>query len=186
VPVALSLLVASCGSDSSKETSTSVASAPSGSTSTTPESGASGVTGTQKSSGAKKKSRDNSKKASGTGGAAPAPSSPNKVKQQIKRKKSALEKKIQKLKDQTKGLGNNDGSSPPTNTTPPPAPKPSATPQVVLYNKSKRVCDEISLNGLAQKYSVEATPEAVSTAYAASYPETFRKAVHDGCLAAFS
>jgi hypothetical protein len=175
-PVALSLVFASCGGDSKKETgSPSVASAPSGTTSTTPESGASGTTGTHE-----KKSR---RKARGTGGPATAPG--NEVRKRVKRTRRRLEKRIEKIKQKAKKKSDRGGSTP-TTTTPPPAPQPSASPQLVLYDKAKRVCDTLSLNGLAQKYDVEATPEAVSTAYAASYPVTFRKAVHDGCLAAFS
>jgi hypothetical protein len=107
------------------------------------------------------------------------------VKRRIKRKQRQLEKKIQKIEEKAKSKGN-EGAPTPTNTTPPPSPQPSATPQVVLYNKAKRVCDTLTLNVLAQRYNVEATPQAVSTAYAASYPKTFRQAVHDGCLAAFT
>jgi hypothetical protein len=187
VPVALSLLLASCGGDSSKETgSASVASAPSGTTSTTPESGASGATGAK--ARAKKKSRHKSSKqqANGTGGAAPAESGIDALKRRLKREKQRIKREGAKIKEKAQKKGDKGGSSTPTTTTPPPPPKPSASPQQVLYNKAKRVCDELTLNGLAQKYNVDATPEAVSTAYAASYPETFRQAVHDGCLSAFA
>jgi hypothetical protein len=186
VPVAFSLLLASCGGDSSKETgSASVASAPSGTTSTTPESGASGATGAK--ARAKKKARHKSStQANGTGGAAPAENGIDELKRRLKREKQRIKREGAKIKEKAQKKGDKGGSSTPTTTTPPPPPKPSASPQQVLYNKAKRVCEELTLNGLAQKYNVEATPEAVSTAYAASYPETFRQAVHDGCLSAFA
>ena len=184
VPVALALLLTSCGGDSSKESDNAgVARAPSGATSTTPETGASG--GGSRADAGGKRSRRKHRESTGTGGAAPAPDTVNKVKKRLKRQKRQLQKEIQKVKGKTQKQGSKGGSSTPTTTTPPP-PRPSVGPQQVLFKKAKRVCEDLTLNGLARKYNVEATPEAVATAYAASYPETFRQSVHDGCLAAYS
>jgi hypothetical protein len=47
------------------------------------------------------------------------------------------------------------------------------------------VCDELGLKAVAAQYGVPAKPEAAATAFAKSYPKTFRKAVHDGCKSAF-
>jgi hypothetical protein len=68
----------------------------------------------------------------------------------------------------------------------PPAASRNDKPQEVLARKAKRVCETLGLDALAQKYQVDASSEAVATAYANSYPPTFRTAVHDGCKSAFA
>jgi hypothetical protein len=174
--VVLSLLLASCGGGRTNQAAnTNGASAQSGTTSTTPGSDAGSGPGTHNKSRAKR-----------------APRASHKVSRRVKRKQRQLNKKIRKIERKAKRKAKrkaqrpaNQGAAPPAKTAPPPSPQQSASPQVVLFNKAKRICDTLTLNGLAQRYNVKATPEAVSSAYAASYPETFRKAVHDGCLAAF-
>jgi hypothetical protein len=71
-------------------------------------------------------------------------------------------------------------------SSPAAAPSPTIRPQEVLARKAKRICESLGIDALAAKYNVEATPEAVATAYAASYPPIFRAAVHDSCRSAFS
>jgi hypothetical protein len=68
----------------------------------------------------------------------------------------------------------------------PAAPSPTTGPQEVLARNAKRICESLGIDALAAKYNVDATPEAAATAYAASYPPTFRAAVHGGCRSAFS
>ena len=98
--------------------------------------------------------------------------------QELQRKAAALEKKLNKSKRKRK-----KGGSAPSKPAPPP--KRSGKPQDVLARKAKRVCETIGIQGLAQRYKVAATAEAVATAYSASYPPTLRTAVHDGCKSAF-
>ena len=107
------------------------------------------------------------------------------LKRRLERQKKRVKRESAKVKDKAQAKGNPGGGPTPAPAAPPAAPKPSAAPQQVLYNKARRVCQNLTLTGLAQRYNVAATPEAVATAYAASYPETFRQSVHDGCIAAF-
>ena len=93
---------------------------------------------------------------------------------------------LEELKKEADRINKRQGNPDSPGSEPaPPAPQHSAGPEQVLKRKSKRVCDEIGLEALARRYDVKATPEAVATAYAASYPATLRKAVHDGCKSAF-
>jgi hypothetical protein len=95
-----------------------------------------------------------------------------------------LKKQVDKLKEKLKNGNQGSQGDPGSGPAPPPA-KPSAGPQEVLYRKSKRVCETMGVAGLAERYGVARNPEAVATAYARSYPDTLRKAVHDGCKSAF-
>jgi hypothetical protein len=80
------------------------------------------------------------------------------------------------------------GNSPPATTkpNPPSGPQPIATPQQVLGSNAKRVCKSLGVPSLAKRFNAAATPEAVATAYAQTYPVALRAAVHDGCLSAFN
>jgi hypothetical protein len=53
----------------------------------------------------------------------------------------------------------------------------------VLYKQAKDVCKYLTLDGLAREYRVQATPDAVATAYAKGYPKPSRHAVYRGCKA---
>lgn len=53
-----------------------------------------------------------------------------------------------------------------------------------VYDQSRRVCDALTLDGLAHEYNVTPkTPEAVARRYAQAYPSTIRKSVYKGCKA---
>jgi hypothetical protein len=53
-----------------------------------------------------------------------------------------------------------------------------------LYDQSKRVCEALTLDGLAHEYDVTPkTPEAVARRYAQAYPNTVRNWVYKGCKA---
>jgi hypothetical protein len=53
-----------------------------------------------------------------------------------------------------------------------------------LYDQSRRVCEALTLDGLAHEYDVTPkTPEAVARRYAQAYPNTVRNWVYKGCKA---
>jgi hypothetical protein len=131
--------------------------------------------------GTKGKHKTNKRNGQSVGVSRSSPSSPslsapskNARLQKLKRKAAALQKQLNKKK--------RVGRVP---AAPKPAPQPGARPQEVLARKAKRVCESIGIQALARRYKVARTAEAVATAYAASYPPTFRAAVRDGCRSAF-
>jgi hypothetical protein len=174
VPFALVMLLASCGGGSkSSQPTVSVAGATGRAAPTAPR--ASSIPG-----GASALEKHKTKKRNGRSGSwqsspsFPSSSSPsrNARLQELKRKAAALQRQLQRDKKK-KGGGA------------PPALQPGATPQEVLARKVKRVCESVGIQALSRRYRVAPTAAAVATAYAASYPPTFRAAVHDGCQSAF-
>ncbi len=61
---------------------------------------------------------------------------------------------------------------------------PGTSPKYVFVATARRVCATLGLDTLAKRYHVAANAESVATAYAASYPPSYRTAVHDGCKSA--
>lgn len=56
-----------------------------------------------------------------------------------------------------------------------------------LYDQAKRVCQALTLEGLAHEYNVTSkTPAAVAHRYAQAYPTKIRDAVYKGCKAGLS
>ena len=177
VPFALVLLLVSCagGSKSSQQT-VSAAGATGGTSPTAPRPSTTHV-GTN----AKHKTKKRNGRSGGSSGSAPSsPSSSAPSKnvrlRKLRRKAAAPQKQLNR---QRKKRG---GGVP---AAPKPAAQPGATPQEVLARKARRVCGSIGIKALARRYKVAPTAETVATAYAASYPPTFRAAVHDGCRSAF-
>jgi hypothetical protein len=184
--IALLVLLASCGGDDSPKRADRTADA-------------SGPSGRDGSGRTNRSDRSAAPRAGpGAGGAAPADERSSGQETADKPKRSApkpaspkenptaeeLQKRVDKLKESL-DKDTQSGGGTPSGPAPPPA-KPSAGPQEVLYRKAKRVCQTMGVEALASRYGVAPNPEAVATAFAKSYPETFRRAVHDGCRSAFS
>ncbi len=185
LPIALLVLLASCGGDEPPKQAdrTTNSSAPNGqddSSRTNGSDGSAAPTAGSESGGAAPADPPSAdqKKTTGPKRAAPEGASPDK-----NPTTEELQKRVDKLKESLEKDKQSGGG---TDSAPAPSPaQPSAGPQVVLYRKSKRVCQTMGLEALANRYGVAPTPEAVASAFANSYPETFRRAVHDGCKSAF-
>jgi hypothetical protein len=171
-PVALALLASCGGGDGSSDQRASVTerTGPTAPATTAPEQGASGATDAQKGSSGGSKAPAQPKPR-----AKPKPRT-NAGLEVLKREAEKLKKKAGKIKKQSKG-----GDSSPKKKTPA-KPAPGGTPSQVLRAKAKRVCGNMGVAALAQKYSVAADPEAVATAYAQTYPAPLQTAVHNGCI----
>jgi hypothetical protein len=183
-PIALLVLLASCGGDDSPQQAnrTANSSAPSAQDDSSRTNGSdrsAPPTAGSESGGAAPADPPSAgqKKRTGPKSAAPEGASPDK-----NPTIEELQKRADKLKESLKQDKQSGGG---TDPAPPPPAKHSAGPQEVLYRKSKRVCETMGLKSLASRYGVAPTPEAVASAFANSYPETFRRAVHDGCKSAF-
>jgi hypothetical protein len=186
--IALLVLLASCGGDDSPKQADRTAGA----------SAATGPAGQDGTSGRKGSNGSAAGPTPGAGGSAPAnPPSAGENKTTARDKAKTPEgaspdgnptmEELQKRVDKRKESLEKDKSGGGTNTGPAPPPaQPSTGPQEVLFRKAKRVCESMGLDALARKYGVAPKPEAVATAFAKSYPETFRRAVHDGCRSAFA
>jgi hypothetical protein len=109
-----------------------------------------------------------------SGAAAPTAPSRNAGLEALKRKAQSLQKAGAKNKK-------TQGGKPPNQPI-----KPGAEPQDVFVANAKRVCATLRIDGLAKRYHVAADADSVATAYAASYPPSYRTAVHDGCKSALA
>ena len=185
LPIALLVLLASCGGDDSPQQAdrTANSSAPRGQDDSSRANGSdrsAPPTPGSESGGAAPADPPSAgeRKKTGPESTAPEGASPDKnpTIEELQKRADKLKKSL----EQDKQSGGGTDAAP----APPPA-QPSAGPQEVLYRKSKRVCETMGLEALANRYGVAPTPEAVASAFANSYPETFRRAVHDGCKSAF-
>jgi hypothetical protein len=176
----VALLVASCGggSDSSdKPADVAVKTGPTAPATPAPKQGATGATTDNGSSGGSKAPAAKPK---------PKPKPKAKPKPREKSGVQVLDKEAEKLKKKAdklkKKLIPKDDSSG-KKQKPAKKPTPLGSPAQILGAKAKRVCANFGVSQMAIKLNTEATPEAVATAYAKTYPADTQSAVHDGCLA---
>jgi hypothetical protein len=147
--------------------------------------GASGATGAARNRPGPKSSPKERARSDSGGAAGPSP--PSKADREARKRRIEREAKPDKGGSKKGGSnGQKKGGKDDQPATTGPASKPSSTPEVVLYNKAKRVCKALGVAALARRFKVKSTPDAVAAAYAATYPASLQTAVRDGCKAAFS
>jgi hypothetical protein len=163
VAAALTLMLSSCGDDSSKKTD-----AAAGSTGTGATSGATGTTGTSGSKG----SKPARKRKSGGGAETPSSSGDAGADQGKRTDKGGGEDKSKPKGDRGPGARSN-----------------FTTQEWQYYRQSKVVCKGLGIDVLANQYHVARTAKAAATAYADAYAKTFGKGTRDsvyrGCRSAF-